>query len=138
MGYMPPKNMYDAKIGDRNIRVDIYDLPYDEFSADEPLIILGNVLLADQSRTTDLGNVHIIGNLDISKQKYAVILPARVEGAFICRSNPQMRDIATRKKVDVFHDAFVFPDGVTEIDCSHSISNLSVLHNKIPSTVNIV
>ncbi len=135
MGYIPPKNIYDAKIGDRNIRVDIYDLPYDEFGADEPLIILGDVLLADQSRTTNLSNVHIIGNLDISKQKYSVILPARVEGAFICRSNPQMRDIATRKKVDVFHDAFVFPDGITEIDCSHSITNLSVLHNKIPSTV---
>ena len=135
MGYIPPKNMYDAKIGDRNIRVDIYDLPYDEFSAEEPLIILGNVLLADQSRTTDLSNVHIIGNLDISKQKYSVILPARVEGAFICRSNPQMRDITTRKKVEVFNDNFVFPDGITEIDCSHSISNLSVLRNKIPSTV---
>ncbi len=135
MGYIPPKNIYDAKIGDRNIRVDIYDLPYGEFDAENPLIILGSVSLADQSRTTDLTNVQIIGDLDISKQKILINFPSRVKGSFICRSNPQMRDIATRKKVDVFHDSFVFPDGITEIDCSHSISNLSVLSGKIPFSV---
>lgn len=135
MGYMPPKNMYDAKIGDKQIRVDIYDLPYDKFDSQTPLIIFGDVVLADQTRTTDLGDVQIMGSLDISKQKYSIVLPKIINGKFICRSNPQMRDIQTKRKKDIFDENFIFPDGITEIDCSHSINSLAVLNGRIPTSV---
>lgn len=133
MGYNPPKNIYDATIGDKKLQVDIYDLPYDEFSAENPLVIFGNVVLSDKIRTTNLDNVRIVGSLDISKQKQMIIFPKVIEGAFICRSNTQMRSIDNPKtKVDIFGTDFVFPQGITEIDCSHSIPNLSYLMDRIP------
>ena len=133
MGYIPPKNIYDATIGDRKLKVDIYNLPYAEFSAENPLVVFGNVVLSDKTRSTNLDNVKIIGDLDISKQKQMIIFPRIVEGAFICRSNTQMRSIDNPKiKVDIFDEHFVFPQGVIEIDCSHSIPSLTYLMDRIP------
>lgn len=136
MGYIPPKNIYDAQIGEKTLKVDIYDLPYGEFSAENPLIVKGFVKLADQSRTLDLTNVRIIGGLDISKQKYSFQFPKYIEGSLVCRSHPQTRNITnTQIKEDIFHDAFIFPEGLVEIDCSHSILSLSFLKGRLPNTV---
>ena len=81
MGYIPQKNIYNARIGDKELQVDIYNLPYDEFNEETPLIITDMVILSDQTKTTDLSNVHIIGGLDISKQRYYVILPKIIENS---------------------------------------------------------
>ncbi len=134
MAWATSKNRYSAQINGKSMLVDLFDLPYADFNAENPLIVQGPVVLTENNRTTDLTNVRIIGGLDISKQKVLVILPKHVDGPFICRSNPQMRNLETKIKTNVFDENFVFPDGITEIDCSHSVSDLSVFFN-IPSTV---
>lgn len=133
------KNMYKATIGDRELMVDIYNLPYDEFSAETPLVINGRVILSDKERSTDLTNVCIHGSLDISKQKVSVNLPKYMTGRFICHSCDKVRDKNNPKnKIDLFSDDFVFPEGINIIDCSHSIKDLSFFIDKIPESVDFI
>lgn len=121
---MAKKNFYLAQIGDQEQHVNIYDLPYDMFDAENPLIIKKDVILTNHNNTTNLDNVRIIGSFDISKTKQSVVMPRYVSGAFICRGKP-----------DLFDENFVFPDGVTEIDCAHSVKDLSYFINRLPNTV---
>ena len=134
MAWATSKNRYSAQINGKNLLVDLFDLPYTDFDEENPLIVQGPVALTEKARSTDLTNVHIIGGLDISKQKVAFVFPKRVDGPFICRSNSQMKNVSTKQKQDVFYENIVYPQGITEIDCSFSISSFSAL-GKIPETV---
>ncbi len=133
------KNRYDAKINNNPTSVDLFDLPYDKFNEQNPLIVQGPVILTEQTRTTDLSNVHIIGGFDISKQKIAIDFPAYIEGPFICRSCTQVKSKTDQKiKVDIFTDSFQFPKGITEIDCAHSIKDFDYFIGRIPATVKTI
>ncbi len=137
-GYLVPstKNHYNATVANRDIYVDIFNLPYNEFDSETPLIIKSDVVLADQSRTTNLENVIIIGDFDFSKQGTLFVLPKRIEGRMICQSLKPLRDPNNPKnKVDLFDESFVFPDGITEIDCTHTIKDFEYFIDRLPSTV---
>ena len=130
------KNHYNATIGNRDIDVDIFDLPYIDFDAKTPLIIKSDVVMSDQSRTTNLENVIIIGDFDFSKQGTSFVLPKRIEGRMICQSLKPLRDPNNPKnKVDLFNESFIFPDGITEIDCTHTIKDFEYFIGRLPSTV---
>ena len=57
MATKPQQNVYNATIGDKEIKVDIYDLPYSKFSADNPLIINVKVVISVKVKNIDLSNV---------------------------------------------------------------------------------
>ena len=133
---MKTKNIYDARIGDSNLSVNIFDLPYDKFGTETPLVINSDVVLADQQRTTDLSNVVIVGDFDFSKQGTCFILPKRIEGRLVCQSLKPMRDPNNPgQKINLFDDFFIFPEGITEIDCTHTIKSFDYFIGRLPLTV---
>lgn len=85
--------------------VDMLDLPYDVFSAEKPL--------------------HIDADVNMGKGKKAPLPDFSnviIKGVFDCSGFTISEDT-------------VLPNGITELICLHSISNLSVLIGKLPKTV---
>ena len=61
------KKLYSAKIGNKKLKVDIYDLPYAEFNAENPLVILDKVIIDEKSATnTNLTNVKFAGGIEFA------------------------------------------------------------------------
>jgi len=65
--------LYKAKIGDKKLKVDIYNLPYGEFNSENPLIILEKVVV-DTPFTSQINfaNVRFDGGIDIPQKDMSI------------------------------------------------------------------